>query len=367
MLRIIQNRSLFRFAILASVAAVVVAPSILIPYYLGRDAEPLSTSLVAPEDADAAIAFRDGYRHERAGNLEDALAKYREAATAETVTIQEAATRGVDRVHNKLVQLQTFYYDLKDLNGLSLSIRAPLIALLLLALVIFFLSQLWPRRGIALRPFTLTPQIESNATEGFNRSLSQEINRIVRVYSSDQFTRTGVKIAMPDLVSDNEQGDIWARALSSLREGGLKTLGGFSAGELLRFMRNVGNRPEYILTGSVTLTTMGASAEAELTQVKDGKSIAIWEASSLEAEVIATARIEEVDLSKQPTTNHIIVYTVASGDARQNAKFLADLAVILASKIWYRLAQGAPVEMRPSSWQTIFHFVRALSALEQAE
>ena len=49
MLRIIQNRSLFRFTILALVAAVVVAPSILIPYYLGRDAEPLTISLVAPE------------------------------------------------------------------------------------------------------------------------------------------------------------------------------------------------------------------------------------------------------------------------------------------------------------------------------
>lgn len=370
MLTILRNRTVFRILIFLIIIVILIGPSIMIPYFFGRDAEPIAVDLIAIEEPEALEALRDGYLNERGGNLEAALSDYRSALQAETVVLQDIARRSISRVFNKLFKYQAIYYDLQEYQAFSRRIRAPILAFIALIASITILGRLWPRKGIALRPFPVSPQTEADSTAAFNRLLVQEINRIARVYESEQFSRIGVKIAMPSLVSDGDQGDIWSRAMSSLREGGIEAIGTFSIGEILNFLKNMGVRPEYTLSGAVNIRMHMASARAQLKHMQNGKIIAVWDANSREAEPFATSdrdkQLSQGALVPDPSLNKTIVYTSSSRDAKENMAHLSNLAVILACKIWHSLAQGAETEMRPASWETVFWFVQALNALEEA-
>ena len=359
-------RTLFRFVTPILLVAVLVAPSILIPQYLGRGAEPVTTAPPTGESRAASDALRDGYRHELSGDLDQALEQYRKAANAKSPEIRAAGSRGSDRVEVKLMRVGTFYRELESLQALSLRLRVPLIVLTLL----YLLSRLRPRRGIALRPFTMNPGVDAEMPSGFSTSLLNEINRIVRAYSSDQLERIGVKVTQPDLLADSDQEDIWKRALDSLRGGELKTIATFSVAELVRFLRNFGSRPAYILSGNVLVRRTGARAQALLTREADGSTIGAWEAESVEAGAVQIAPAAAALVAEAPVqeiSSYGVVLYGAAGDPRRSAELLNDSATVLACKIWCHLTQGSRTDARPGSWQTIFHFVRALNALEQQD
>jgi hypothetical protein len=364
--RFLSIRTLFRFVAPISLVAVLVAPSILIPQYLGRGAEPVTTAPSTDEDRAASDTLRDAYRHELSGDLDQALEQYRKAANAKSPGIRTASSRGSDRVEAKLMRVGSLYQELKSLQVLSLRLRVPLIMLTLL----YLLSRLRPRRGIALRPFAMNPRVDAEMSAGFSTSLLNEINRIVRAYSSDQLERIGVKVTLPNLLADSEQEDIWKRALDSLRGGELKAIATFSVAELVRFLRYFGSRPAYILSGNVLVRQTGARAQALLTRGADGSTIGAWEAESVEVEAVQrapTAAALVADVPVQEISPCGVVLYGTAGDPRRSAELLNDLAAVLACKIWCRLTQGARTDARPGSWQTIFNFVRALNALEQQD
>lgn len=362
--RFLSIRTLFRFVAPVLFVAVLVAPATLIPRYVGYGAEPVTTTLSTDEDRAASDNLRDAYRHELSGDLDQALEQYRKAASGKSPGIRKASFRGSDRVQAKLMRLGTLYQELESLQSLSLRLRVPLMTLLAL----YLLSRLRPRRGIALRPFVVNPRVDAEMSVGFSVSLLNEINRIVRAYSSDQLERIGVKVTLPDLLADSDPEDIWKRALDSLRGGELKTITTFSAAELVRFLRNFGSRPEYVLSGNVLIRQTGAQAQVRLTRERDGSTIGAWDADSVEAEAVQIAPAGVALVAEAPvqgTWPHGVVLYGTAGDPRRSAELLNGLAAVLACKIWCRLAQGVPTDARPGSWQTIFHFVYALNALER--
>lgn len=183
MQNVFRHSNLLRLILALAIVGIVIAPSVLIPFYLSTGAMPIDISSSGQKDDKYLAALHDAYLLERSGKLKDALTKYRLAADSSNTEIQETARQGEQRTYKKLAEIERFFPDYPSILAFSLQARAPLLAVLFMILAISFLSGFGKRRGVALRPFNVTPK---DHTEAFNTMLADNITAIVRVYESDQ-------------------------------------------------------------------------------------------------------------------------------------------------------------------------------------
>jgi hypothetical protein len=340
--------------------------SVFIPWRLGRDAEPFQSKPSALEDSEFADDLVDGHRLERAGKLDEALAKYRLASKAKSQAIREIAEKNRNRVSRKLEFLYLPWEDLKPFVDLLYKIRLPVALIFSVFLLLVVMRRIIPRKGMGIGPFAVFGTVDSSASAGFNRFLFDDLTEIRKVYSSTHLRRIGT-LATSDilLLMSEEREDVWTRALSSAREAELKSMVAFSLGELIRFVKGLAARPSYSITGRVCLVPGEACVVAELTDLRNKKMLIRCEASSTEIQQV-TASLPGASV---PATGSLSGGTLAArsqwiDDYRQNQKQLSDAATVVACKIWWRLAQSAQAEFRPQTWRTVFYFVQALGAME---
>jgi len=344
--------------ILIALLIVAVAPSFVIPKYLGHGAELLNGKIPSTEESNT---FQDGYRLERGGDLEGALAKYRAAAKSRLAEVHNLSERAVIRVNTNLNRLGTWYPDLRTLRAWSQLIRVPvLITVLLIAFIVIVHYSNRPR-GTEIRRFSVIPEYDSNVAIKFDRLLREEIARVARVYRSDQYRRIGIAVAISDPEADRELADLESRAIAAIRQGEQKAMIGFWLSELIRNLQNIGFRPEYVLSGTVIMRQGEATAHAQLARAGSSKITSVFEASSSE---FASVKIPiPLSLPRKGSKTIAPQTLYAPRDLREDAQQLSDLAAVLACKFCAR-TDIASAQMRLTSWQTVYHFGRALNTLE---
>lgn len=168
MFNLFHSRDFMRLVLILAITALVIAPSVLIPLYLGRGVVPVEIDSSAPEDNEFLDALRDAYLLERAGHLREAQSKYRLAGESSNANIREVARQGADRTYAPLAEIDRLFPDYQRILAISLQARAPLLGVLLVVLAVALLSRAGKRRGIALRPFSVMPSVEDESGEAFN-------------------------------------------------------------------------------------------------------------------------------------------------------------------------------------------------------
>jgi hypothetical protein len=327
--------------------------------YLRYGTDPPELDLHRP--GDPYEAFQDGYRLERDGDLEGALAKYRIAFKSPQPEVQNAAQRAIGRVTDKLHFWGAWHRDLRSVSDWSL--RAGLAWLLFLCVIgiFFLLSSLTRRRGTEIRRFSVIPEYEPNFSIQFDRILLQEIARIAHAYQSVQLRRINAAMMTPDANADRELQGLETRAIRALRQGDTKSIIGFGLAELFLRWQNIGLRPEYMLSGTAIIRPGEARARAQLAGLGD-RTLAVLDASSREIDSVANS--PSLATATVSTSTGMVL---ASDDRREDAQYLSDLATVLACKFSVRWMENKmPPDRRPSSWQTVYNMVRGLSALETA-
>jgi hypothetical protein len=344
-------------AILVLVA--VIASSFLVPWWLGSAAMEPDPSIGAMADTQSIAAFEDGYRQEREGNLERAIVSYRAAAASTLPAVRDPALSAAARISRKLESLGTLYDSVWTWQQLELRLRIPMLLVLLPLLVLWPLRRLKRRYGTELRRFTVIPEFEADAAIRFDRLLLEELVRIARSYRSDLLRRISAEVTISDPSLDRELGGFESRAIDAIRRGELKSVIGFWLAELLRRLQNVAFNPEHTVSGTVIVGVGELTGMAQLTDTGGHAIVAVYEASSRDA-----AEVRELPASPVPVVNAPI-QVLAALDHREDVQRLSDLATVLACKIFMRWTQKLPPPMRPSSWQTIYHFAHAINALEE--
>jgi hypothetical protein len=359
-----------RYVLVVLVSAASIILSFVIPGYLGRGAEWLD---VSADDAVALAAFQDGYRLERGGNLEGALAKYRSAEKSNIAPVHDAGRGAADRVSAKLNALAPVYGSLRTLADWNLRLRLPLILTGALVFLFVVASGLTRREGTEIHRFSVMPEYEADFSIRFDRLLNEEIARIARVFRSDQLRRIGAAVTMSGPKADSELSGLETRAMAAIRQGELKSIIGFWLAELVRQLQNIGFRPEYVVSGTVVIRPDEATASAQIIRAGHRGTESALDASSAEI-----AALEPPAAPSQPGALATPVTVFAAADRRQDAQHLAALAAVLACKFfihWLEMestkirarssrASDASPEMRPGSWQTVHDYVRTLSELE---
>jgi hypothetical protein len=359
-----------RYALIVILVAVPLTLSFAIPGYLGGGAKWFDLPAAPTIDPVSLAALQDGYRNEREGNLDAALAKYRIAETSKLLPIQEVGRRAIDRVNSKLNTLGPVYGGLRTLGDWSLKLRIPLILACALILLLAVASVVTRRSGTEVRHFTVIPEDEAEYSIRFDRLLNEEIARIARVFRSDHLRRIGAAVTMTNPKGDSELSGLETRAISAIRQGELKSIIGFWLAEMVRRFQNIGFRPEYVVSGTVVIRPEGANATAQL--VRRG-TVSALDASSAEA-----ATLEVSEPPSPAVARAIPDAVVIAADRRQNARYLAELARVLACKFFIRWMEIESTKMAarlsrtvassrenwPASWLTVHDYVRAVNALE---
>jgi hypothetical protein len=351
----------FKLFLIVLPALLLIGLSLVAAAYLGQGAERLDLRLGAADSAPLE-AFQDGYRLERAGDLDEALAKYRIAFKSPLPDVHEAARRAIDRVTGKLHAWGTVHRDLRTLAEWSLRIGLAWLAVLLVIGVFSLLSRLRRPRGTEIRRFSVIPEYEPNFSIQFDRILLQEIARIAHAYQSVQLRRIGAAMTSPDANADSELQGLETRAVAALRQGDTKSIIGFGLAELFLWWQNINFRPEQVLSGTVILRPGEATAHAQLAGLGRDRTLAVLDASSLE---IASAAGSPSPAAAAASTA-AAASVLATVDRREDAQYLADLATVLACKFSVRWMEKMSPDRRPSSWQTVYNMSRGLSALEAA-
>ena len=360
------DKTIYRWILVIVTIGLLIAPSFLIPLYLRLGAKPITPD-IRSQDLESLNSINDAYRKEYAGDLEEALVEYRKAEKSKNMKIRSAGIEGVDRVTKKLLQMQGFYLDLKSIQKISNQIRAPILSILLLLVIITIIRQLTPRRGIAIKLFKILPIGNDATATGFTELLRQEINRITRLFSSEHMERIGVETVTLDLVTYQDPEDILQQALAAVREGDIKSAGSFSLGQMATFLSSLGERPAYVLSGAITLTSSNAMVWARLVDTKDDKTVESWEVPQSEIQFLegTSSQFAQGMSQTKILRRNFNLHIHTEKDDERESEVLVNLAIVLACKIWFKLSQATSDEMRPSSWQTVFHTTRALSELER--
>jgi hypothetical protein len=399
-----------RYVLILVLAAASLTLSFVIPGYLGRGAMWLDMPIGPSADPVALMAYQDGYRDERQGNLSAALTKYRTAEVSRVMPIQDTARRAVDRVNAKLNKLGPAYGSLSTLADWNRTLLLPLVLTGVLILLIALLSFVTRRSGTEIRRFVVIPEEAAEYSVRFDRLLNEEIARIARVFRSDHLRRIGAAVTMSDPKADSELAGLETRAMAAIQQGELKSVIGFWLSEIVRQFRNIGFRPGYVLAGTVVIRPDAATASAQLARSGRRGSTAALDAGSAEA-VSLEAPVPASEPAAPEET------TVVASDQRQDAERLADLARVLACKFfvcwldmevtkmaarelssapvfpdertgdprnirlirkwlktglrWHRLhfrkGPRFPPEIRPTSWRTVHDYVSALDAIESIQ
>jgi hypothetical protein len=340
-------------AILALVA--ILAVSFLLAGWLGRDAKtPAALQPVAGSHAPSLNHFRAGLESERQGRLAEALSAYERALAAQEPALRAAADEAIARVWVKRKQGLSpwagFYWD--DVLLVLKTLR-PVFLILLLLLALDLALQKWV---IAIKPFAVFGTAEPSASEAFRQYFTQAFRRHQQIFSRrhPQFIG-GVPIGNMAVTSQDAD-RIGTRALEAAKGGEIKAAVGFSVGELLRFVQNIGKRPAYFISGQVRLVSDHATVSCELRRRGRGSRILRTEASSLE--FLSAA-------SPGPATGPARPLRF-NEDLRANHEQLSQAASVLAAKLWFELLQTARSDLRPASWRTLLRLSRAMRSLSDS-
>jgi hypothetical protein len=361
---------LIRYIVVAIVVLALLAISLGVPEYLGRGALWLNLTTTSGE-ADRLAEFQDGYRRERDGDLRGALAKYRSAESSTLTPVQNAARSAIDRVNAKLRELGPMYDGLRTLAVWSAKLSVPLVAGGMLLLLLGAVSLAAPRSGTEIHRFAVVPEGEMGYSISFDRLLNAEVARIARAFQSDHLIRIGAAVTMSSPRADSELSGLETRAIAAVQQGDPKSILGFWLAEMVRRFQNIGFRPEYVISGTVVIGRDEAAASAQFIGVGRDRRVVVVDAVSTEA---VKLRLPAPRAGVTPSA-----IPLPGPDPRQDARRLADLAMVLACKLFVcwmeRELTKAAARSRsgesagktwPASWQTVHDYVSALTMLETA-
>ena len=230
---------------------------------------------------------------------------------------------------------------------------------------------------------------ESGLANFFYQLLNEEVARIARVFHSDQLPDIGAA-AIRARPLNSGLSDTENRAIDAVEKGEVKSVIGFVFAEIINQFRDLGARPDYVVTGIVVLRSREIVASAQFVPLRGRESRSL-EASSAE---VAAVRYQAPRPLSRPGA---VAARSAAAEGQQDAERLADVARVLACKLsqcwmateqsrldrrhvrlnrwraWLhmfrrtrsvQLAAGAMSFGLPATWQTIHDQVSAMNSLE---
>jgi hypothetical protein len=318
----------------------------------GSSAEPQICPNLSVAEIPLAQKLWRAYESEGNGLLDEAETGYEPVLKAQCAAMRQSAVAGLTRLRRARQTGGFFFGGILTLAAASARLRSTVLIVAAVLLLAALFQVLFSRRGARLMQFSIYGCGDEFPADAFRDALLNCSNLIKRVYGSDYARHRGIQLFFDDL-----KGEVIAdanpleRALAEARDIDAKLAVGLVLGQLLRYWRELPERPRLLVSGSVTVLPGSAKAHVVIRDVishaETHVDASTEDAGALPMYSFVVSRL----LQMQPATT-------PSGwkrdqGRRQIASELETLAMIVACKIRWRESQAVSAGQRPRRWETI--------------